>query len=116
MPQKVKAGLSGVVVADSAIATVGISGKGLNYRGYPIEQLAESSSFEEVAFLLLNERLPSQQELVSLKASISESRALPEALVSILEALPKTSHPMDVTRTIVSAMGILEPEKDDFSN
>jgi 2-methylcitrate synthase len=113
---KPSGGLAGVVAGESAIATVGIEGAGLNYRGYPIEQLAKSSTFEEVAYLLLKGHLPSSAELLEFNKFICAGRKLPEGLVKILEAIPVYAHPMDVMRTISSAMGLYEPEKEDMSN
>lgn len=103
-------GLAGVIAGESSIATVGISGKGLNYRGYPIEQLARSSTFEEVSYLLLKGALPTQDQLAEYSQSLWTSRTLPEGLIKILEAIPKHAHPMDVMRTIASCMGLFEPE------
>jgi 2-methylcitrate synthase len=105
-------GLAGVVAGQTSIATVGKEGKGLNYRGYSIHDLAEHATFEEVAFLLLHEYLPLQKELDSFKARLRSNRSLPEALMSTLRDIPKTTHPMDVLRTGCSMLGVLEPETD----
>lgn len=105
-------GLAGVVAGQTAIATVGKEGKGLNYRGYSIHDLAEHATFEEVAFLLLYDHLPLQKELDSFKARLRSNRSLPEPLLRTLESIPKTAHPMDVLRTGCSMLGVLEPETD----
>lgn len=102
-------GLYGVVAGDSAISTVGI-GRGLNYRGYSIQDLAEFATFEEVAHLLIKGTLPTESELTALRAELSEQRYLPEELKAVLESIPKTAHPMDVMRTISSYLGLIEPE------
>ena len=108
---KVKTGgLAGVVAGQSAICTVGMGGVGLNYRGYSIHDLADQASFEEVAFLLIYEKLPTTAELAEFKANLRELRDLPSSLKTILELIPKTAHPMDVLRTGCSALGSLEPE------
>ena len=104
-------GLAGVVAGQTAIATVGKAGKGLNYRGYSIHDLAEHATFEEVAFLLLFDHLPQQKELDSFKARLANNRHLPDALMSTLRSIPKTAHPMDVLRTGCSMLGVLEPEE-----
>ena len=104
------AGLAGVVAGQTAIATVGKEGKGLNYRGYSIHDLAENATFEEVAFLLLYGNLPQQKELDGFTARIRNHRHLPDALKDTLRAIPKTAHPMDVLRTGCSMLGVLEPE------
>ncbi|MEE9452026.1 MAG: 2-methylcitrate synthase [Gammaproteobacteria bacterium] len=108
---EISQGLAGVVVAESAIATVGQAGAGLNYRGYSIEDLAAHACFEEVAYLLLYGKLPTQQELLHYQQQLVELRELPEALKSMLELIPADALPMDVLRTGCSALGTLEPEK-----
>lgn len=102
-------GLAGMVAGDSKIATVGL-GSGLNYRGYNIEELAEKSTFEEVFYLLLYERLPLRKELESFIETIANERYIPMHLQDILEKIPATAHPMDVMRCITSVLGTLEPE------
>lgn len=103
-------GLAGVVAGDSAICTCGVEGKGLNYRGYPIEELAAQSTFEEVAWLLTRGSLPDPIELESYRMSLAMLRRLPEPLKALLEIIPGESHPMDVLRTGASFLGNLEPE------
>lgn len=104
-------GLAGVVAGQTAIATVGKEGKGLNYRGYSIHDLAGNGTFEEVAFLLLFDHLPGQKELDSFKSRLHSNRQLPDPLLSTLRNIPKDAHPMDVLRTGCSMLGVLEPEK-----
>ncbi len=103
-------GLEGVIVGDTAISTVGKEGVGLTYRGYTIEDLARHASFEEVAYLLLYGRLPTADELHGYQKKLSQQRALPAALKTVLELMPATAHPMDVLRTGCSFLGTLEPE------
>ena len=102
-------GLDGIIAGESKISTVGL-GFGLNYRGYNIEDLARYASFEEVAYLLLIGELPNTQELAAFRERISNNRAIPPSLKSVIELMPKTSHPMEVTRTITSFLGVIEPE------
>ena len=109
--KKKTGGLAGVVAGKTAIATVGKEGKGLNYRGYSIFDLAEHATFEEVAHLLLIGHLPKQAELEKFTAEINKNRPIPEALCSTLRDIPKDAHPMDVLRTGCSMLGVLEPEK-----
>ncbi|WP_419418660.1 bifunctional 2-methylcitrate synthase/citrate synthase [Legionella sp. D16C41] len=106
------AGLAGVVAGQSAIATVGQKGSGLNYRGYSIDDLAEKASFEEVAYLLHYGRLPTQKELDTYIEKLIGLRHLPSILKNVLKLIPKQSHPMDVLRTACSMLGNLEPEND----
>ncbi|TWU25374.1 2-methylcitrate synthase [Novipirellula galeiformis] len=110
MIQTQSSGMAGVVAGHTAISTVGKKGFGLTYRGYAIEDLAEHASFEEVVWLLLNGELPSYEQLVAFREDLRSQRALPDALKTILEQLPATSHPMDVLRTGCSVLGCLEPE------
>lgn len=105
-------GLIGVVADDSAISTVGI-GKGLNYRGYNIEDLANNSTFEEVLYLLLYKELPNEDELAGFQAKIAENRFIPAKLADVIEQVPKESHPMDLMRTIASFLGTIEPETEE---
>ena len=106
-------GLAGVVAGRTALSTVGKAGEGLTYRGYDIEQLAELSCFEEVAYLLLYGELPKKHELDGFRNRLLAKRCIPGKLREILERLPATAHPMDVLRTGCSALGCLEPESDD---
>lgn len=110
MAQQLAAGLEGVIAGRTAIATVGKEGKGLTYRGYSIYDLAEHSSFEEVAYLLIYGRLPKEAELRDYEKKLAGLRGLPQALKTVLEQLPGTAHPMDVMRTACSALGAMEPE------
>src|SRR5580704_17513900 len=106
-------GLAGVVAGQSAIATVGLAGKGLNYRGYSISDLAEHAGFEEVAYLLHFDKLPTQAELNSYTQKLISLRAIPDALKTVLKLIPKNTHPMDVLRTGCSFLGTIEPENND---
>lgn len=103
-------GLAGVVAGESAIATVGLAGKGLNYRGYSIDDLAEYASFEEVAYLLNYGKLPNQMELNEYIKKLIKLRVLPDELKTVLKLIPKNTHPMDVLRTGCSFLGNIEPE------
>ena len=103
-------GLANVVAGDSAICTVGKEGKGLTYRGYSIDDLAQHASFEEVAYLLIYGKLPDKDGLVAYERRLQQLRGLPEPLKLVLEQLPKDAHPVDVLRTGCSALGILEQE------
>ena len=79
------AGLAGVIAGRTAIATVGKEGKGLTYRGYSINNLAEQATFEEVAYLLVYGRLPTKSELSDYKKKLLNLRALPRPLKVVLE-------------------------------
>ena len=102
--------LSGVVAGNTALCTVGRSGNDLSYRGYDILQIADSCEFEEIAYLLVHEKLPNRAELDAYRRSLKARRGLPANVRAVLESLPASSHPMDVLRTGVSALGCGEPE------
>ncbi|GAA0345615.1 2-methylcitrate synthase [Bowmanella denitrificans] len=106
------AGLRGQVAGKTALSTVGKSGSGLTYRGYDVKDLAEHCQFEEVAYLILQGKLPNQAELDAYKAKLKSLRALPQALKDVLERIPAEAHPMDVLRTGCSMLGNLETELD----
>lgn len=106
-------GLSGIVAGNTALCTVGRSGNDLHYRGYNILDVADTCEFEEVAYLLVHGALPTRAELKGYKAKLKSLRGLPLGVKAALEALPAASHPMDVMRTGVSALGCVLPEKDD---
>jgi 2-methylcitrate synthase len=107
--------LSGVVAGNTALCTVGKSGNDLHYRGYNILDLAEKAQFEEVAYLLIYGSLPTQLELANYKTKLKSLRGLSEPVKNILQQIPATAHPMDVLRTYVSALGCVEPEKEDHN-
>jgi len=102
--------LSGVTAGTTALCSVGKSGNDLHYRGYDILDLAANCEFEEVAYLLIHGTLPNKAELAAYKSKLKSLRGLSTTVKKVLEALPKTAHPMDVMRTGVSALGGAEPE------
>jgi len=106
------AGLRGQSAGETALCTVGQSGSGLTYCGYDIADLAENSTFEEVAYLLFNSELPNEKELASYKDELASMRDLPQALKAVLKLIPKDAHPMDVMRTGCSFLGNIEPENN----
>ncbi|AAO90308.1 2-methylcitrate synthase [Coxiella burnetii] len=107
---KTAKGLRGQSAGETSIATVGKEGHGLTYRGYRIEDLAANATFEEVAYLLLKNKLPTKSELDAYTKKLVNLRSLPPALKDTLERIPASSHPMDVMRTGCSMLGNLEPE------
>ena len=104
--------LSGVTAGNTALCTVGRTGNDLHYRGYDILDIADVCEFEEIAHLLVHEKLPTAAELAAYKARLRSSRAVPQPIREILEHIPAAAHPMDVMRTAVSALGTVEPESD----
>ena len=101
--------LSGVTAGNTALCTVGRTGNDLHYRGYDILEIATVSEFEEIAYLLVHEKLPNRAELAAYKARLKSLRGLPATLRGALELLPASSQPMDVLRTGVSALGCALP-------
>ena len=105
--------LSGVAAGNTALCTVGRTGNDLHYRGYDILETAENAEFEEIAHLLIHGRLPNAAEFAAYKLKLRRLRGLPDSVRRVLEALPAASHPMDVMRTGVSALGCALPERAD---
>ena len=108
--------LSGVVAGNTALCTVGRTGNDLHYRGYDILDVAESCAFEEIAHLLVHGALPTLAELAAYKAKLKALRGLPDAVRRTLELLPAATHPMDVMRSGVSALGCVLPEAADHNH
>ena len=106
------AGLRGQSAGQTKLCTVGKSGSGLTYCGYDVSDLADNTTFEEVAYLLFNGELPNQAQLSDYKAELMTQRDLPPALKEVLKLIPANAHPMDVMRTGCSFLGNLEPEVD----
>jgi 2-methylcitrate synthase len=104
--------LSGVAAGNTAVCTVGRSGNDLHYRGYDIAELAQKATFEEVAYLLVHEHLPTRDELASYRTKLKRLRGLPQPVRAALELLPAATHPMDVMRTGASVLGTVLPEKE----
>ncbi|MEQ1599273.1 MAG: 2-methylcitrate synthase [Methylotenera sp.] len=110
-PKKKKGvALAGVNAGSTAICTVGHTGNDLHYRGYDIIELAKYATFEEVAYLLIHGELPNKVQLSAYHSKLKTLRALPAALKTVLEQIPKNAHPMDVMRTGCAMLGTLEPE------
>ncbi|WP_395005383.1 citrate/2-methylcitrate synthase, partial [Undibacterium sp.] len=107
--------LSGVAAGNTALCSVGKTGNDLHYRGYDILDVADNCEFEEIAHLLVHGKLPTAAELSAYKTKLKSLRGLPANLKLALEALPASSHPMDVMRTGSSVLGCTLPEKDDHN-
>jgi len=113
-PKKLVA-LSGVAAGSTALCTVGRSGNDLHYRGYDILDVAEQCEFEEIAHLLVHEKLPTRSELAAYKRKLKSLRGLPAPVKAALEQIPASAHPMDVLRTGCSVLGTVDPEQDDHN-
>ena len=112
---QIRKGLAGVVVDTTAVSKVNAETNSLLYRGYPVQQLAASRSFEEVAYLLWHGELPTAEQLAGFSALERSQRALDPAVRRVIDDLPLTAHPMDVVRTAVSVIGALDPAWADSS-
>lgn len=111
---KIHRGLRGVYFDRSPCTFIDGKAGELRYRGYSIHDLAEHSSFEETAWLLLNGDLPSKQQLAAFDAELKSARKLSAAIVDIIRTI-KSAHPMDVLRTATSALSAFDPETADNS-
>jgi 2-methylcitrate synthase len=110
-----KAGLEGVVAAQSSISDVdGAEGK-LIYAGYDIHDLAKHATFEEVIYLLWNGALPTAAQLGLLKSQLNSETRLPNEIIQLISSIPRTANPMDMLRTVVSALGLYDPDAGDNS-
>jgi citrate synthase len=105
-------GLEGVIAGETAISTIT---EGLAYRGYPVTELAERCTFDEVAFLLLHGELPNAKQLGEFQNRIAVARRLPEPLRELLKALPNWTLPMDAIRTSVSILSHFDQDMADNS-
>jgi citrate synthase len=115
MTDSTSKGLAGITAADTHLSRVdGVNGR-LIYRGYSIEDLGAQASFEEVVYLLWNGDLPTTGQLDAFKAALLSKRALPSAVLSTMQEFPHEAHPMAVLRTVVSGLGLIDPQADDNS-
>ncbi|MCT1879554.1 bifunctional 2-methylcitrate synthase/citrate synthase [Kocuria rhizophila] len=112
---EIRKGLAGVVADATAVSKVNAETNSLLYRGYPVQELAEKCSAEEVALLLWNGELPSAEELEAFRILERENRALTPELKRVIDELPTTCHPMDVCRTAASVIGAQHPLAEDNS-
>ena len=108
-------GLEGVIAGESALCLVDEGAAGLRYRGYAIGDLAEWSSFEEVAHLLLFGHLPSKNELADFTTMLAANGFLPGPVEHWLKTVRPDMHPMDILRTGISLLGLSDPEAQEGS-
>jgi citrate synthase len=108
----VKAGLEDVVATDSSICFLDGKEGRLVYQGYDIHDLAKNSTFEETVFLLWNGRLPTKTELDTLNKELRANRGIPDDVIKLMKGLPKSALPMDVLRTVISALGIYDADNN----
>ncbi len=109
-------GLAGIVAFSSTKSFIDGQKGELIYAGYDIDTLAENASFEEVCFLLWNDRLPNQEELDALNTKLQNNRELPEPVLNYIKSTSKNAEPMAVLRTAVSMLGDFHEVKTDDVN
>lgn len=105
-------GLRGVTVADTAISFIDGQEGILIYRGYRIEELAERSTFMEIAYLLLRGHLPTQSQLEAFDAEVRQARKIPDFICSCMKTWPKDAFPMDVLQACVPMLAMVDPDRD----
>ena len=113
---EIKKGLRDVYLDGTLLSFIDGRAGELYYYGYNIHDIAENASFEEVAYLMLNGKLPTNSELTRFEDNLKTNRFLPENIISVIESI-SNSHPMDVLRTTISAMSesdsnLLDNSKD----
>src|SRR5262245_24553903 len=113
--QQYSPGLAGVIAGETTICGVDPTAQ-LMYRGYDINQMAEKATFEEVAYLLLNDELPSAKQLKEFTQQIASQRELPAPVTEMLRLLPGNTHPMDMLRTGVSMLSAFDKDLGDNSH
>jgi citrate synthase len=106
-------GLEGVIAGETAISTVV---DGLRYRGYPVTELAEKATFDEVAYLLLHGELPTVKQLAEFQQRVATARVLPGPLINLLGSVPREAEPMDVLRSAVSVLAHFDADTTDSSH
>src|SRR5260370_30327349 len=106
-------GLEGVIAGETAISTVE---GGLRYRGYPVTELAQQATFEEVAYLLLHDELPTGSQLADFQKRLAAARRLPPPLAELFRALPRNTDPIDAVRAAVRVLAHFDPDGTDNSH
>lgn len=115
--EQVHVGLEGVLAGESAVTFLdGLADPSvLEYRGYNIHDIAETTSFEEIAYLVLEGKLPNKAELAAFDQELKAAREVHPMIVEAIQVLPKGIHPMAAFRTVVSLLGCLDPQQEDNS-
>lgn len=113
--EQVIAGLEGILACDSSIAYIDGSVPELSFRGYNIHDIAQTLTYEQIAYLIWHDALPSNDELQAFCADLASRRAIPGAIIDLLRQAPKTAHPMATLRTAVSMLGVLDEQAEDIT-
>ena len=110
MSDEIKKGLLGIIVDETTISQVMPEINSLTYRGYTVQELCDKCSFEEVAYLIINGKLPNKKQLKKFIKEERSNRKLSNQILKDIEKMPKKAHPMDVVRTAVSLMALEDKE------
>src|SRR5215831_14618737 len=111
MPETLyRPGLEGIIAGETAVSTIA---GGLLYRGYPVEDLAEHTSFEEVAYLILYGELPKRDQLNAFNDRLRQNAPVPSEIIEILRHIPPKAGMMDVMRTGASLLAHWDPDQTD---
>jgi citrate synthase len=110
--EKLIPGLEGVPIMESQVGFIDGQKGILEYRGVPIEDLAERSTYEEVAYLLLWGKLPTREEMAKFDHDLRTHRRVKYRIIDLMKCLPETGHPMDALQAAVAALGMFYPAKD----
>ncbi|MEM0951590.1 MAG: citrate/2-methylcitrate synthase [Cyanobacteria bacterium P01_H01_bin.74] len=108
-------GLEGIIAGVTAISHVNPDRNSLMYRGYDIKDLVASSSYEEVAYLLLKGDLPTSSEYLEFCETLKQSRLLYDPVLSALKAFPKDANAMDLIKAGCSLLALYDPDASDHS-
>jgi 2-methylcitrate synthase/citrate synthase II len=109
-------GLDGVLAGETTLCHVDEGEGGLRYLGYAVSDLAEKACFEEVGYLLLFGKLPTQKELKDFTTQLAAQSVLPDPIETFLGVVPPAARPMDILRTSVSLLGMIDPDASDSSH
>ena len=109
-------GLEGIIAAQTGLSLVDGERGELYYLGIPIQELIAHSTFEEVVFLLFFRKLPTLKELDAFSKELASLRTLPDEILNFLNEFPRSAHPMAMLRTMVSALGLFDPQADALSH
>ena len=112
---KIISGLEGVLAFESSIAYIDGSAPELSIRGYQIKDIVNSLTFEEMVFLLWNDKLPESTELTDFKNNLIQLREIPSSVMKFLKSVPTDASPMASLRTAVSMIGVEDMSADDIS-
>lgn len=112
MPNQFSKGLEGIVAAQTSLSRVDGAASTLHYLGVPIQELIAHSTFEETAFALLLKKWPTRTELEKFSKELANLRSVPDEILNCLAEFPRSTPPMAMLRTLVSALGLFDPQAD----